>query len=303
MLLDDINTITASSEVTFTLYALKVTKSKLVATRITIKDEDLSVFSKGCLSYLAEKQYQDKDIKTYPHGIPKDHIETIPVTSDIISSRYQELLRAISSPETNNIDINRYGAYVIVSTIGNKLTYFINMKKPLKNYKYSTFLGMATSGNQFKKINNELLNLVYHFDCIISGKICHFITLAAEPVFNLQQFHEKQTLSCKSLLLGNVIDSSGLAEIETYLKKPGKYRAICNFDQEKTNLFSQVNINHKDAYEAKYRLSFLDNGDGTCRVDLSSEDKVSAFIATITSKRALDFDNKIVETPVPFKPV
>jgi len=96
MFLERIKDITTNDGATFTLYALKVTKSKLLATRITMEPEDLSLFSKECLKYLVEKQYHQKDIKEYPHGIPKDHIETLTATSTLVSARYQELLTAVS---------------------------------------------------------------------------------------------------------------------------------------------------------------------------------------------------------------
>lgn len=304
MLLNAIDTITTNPETTFTLYALKITPNKILTTQLRIEGNDLAVFARECLSYLKEKQYLEKEIKEYPCGKPKDHIETIPVTSEMIAERYQQLIAALISPETNNTDISNYGAYVIVSTLNNNKSYFINMKKPLRNFGHSTLLGIPLNENKFMRVNNRLLSLTYHFDCIINQGTCYFITMAAEPVFNLQQYHARQTETCKELLINrSIIRTADKEVIDNYLKKPGKYRALCDFSKDRIDIFATVNSSNKAEYEQKYHITFIENPDGSCSVDVSTEEKLRALISTITLKRAKDFDDIIVESQAPFKPV
>lgn len=302
MPLNGLKNIADGTEATFTLYALKVSDTKLLATQIRIENDGLTTFAKRCLAYLTEKQYADKEIKTYPYGKPKDHIEKISTTNDLINTRYQDLLSAIAAPETNNTDISKYGAYVLVSSIGNERSFFINMKRPLKNYQHTTLLCFPVGTNDFKKIDNQLLNLVFHFDCFIHSGHCYFVTLAAEPVFNLKQYHEKQTKDCQDALIeNNLIQSSDLDKVTAYLKKPGKYRSLCDYKKEILENFSGVTRNNKAEFESKYHLTFLERDDGSCYVDVSSDEKLKAFIATITSKRGKDFENNVVFTPVAFR--
>ncbi len=289
------------------LFALQIKNGKYLACQLKIQN-GLEDFLKDSLQYLIDKDYASKTIEQYPLGKPKDHIEAIEISNDLTRDSFEKLKEAIISAETNNTNRTNYNAYIIVVNLPNGDTfYFINNRNPIKNYSNSTIFhkGTDAGGNneEYKKVADQLLQLSFHYDCIITNSFCYFITLNAENIMQIPKYYARQTEKCIASLLGfGLINNDSEKDIRQYLKQPGKTFAMSVYDTEIINDFAQITSENLDEYNSKYNLNFEKNSSGKYLPNLSTDEEIGKFIKTITNKRAKGFNNKPVTSSTSFVP-
>lgn len=295
-----INKFRSSSQATYALYALKINANEKYITCLLPIQNDLSAYFNGSMDFLIQNDYSKKEIVEYPIGKPKDHIEALKVDSVIIKDNIEKLNAAILSPETHVKNETKYDAYILVANLptGEK-AYFINKKNPCKTLKNSTYFSWLD--NSYKAIDGHLVQLTYHFDCIIINSYSYFITLNAESLLQLTKYYERQSQSCLKILENaGVLNNETVEILRDYLKKPGKYASLSNFSQEMIGKFENLTANGATIAEEKYKLKFIANNDGNFIPDFSIDGQMEKFVEIITHKRGKDFDDNIVKTTVPF---
>lgn len=283
------------------LFALKYNASKIVSINIDFND-GLRSFFKASLDYLINEEYLHKEIKEYPKGDLKNNIEALPIDSDLIRARYDIILRALQSPETNNKNIEDYKAYVICANLNKHQAYFITLARPFKTLDNSSYWFFERGS--YKQLNSKLLNLIYHFDCIIINNYCYLITLKAESFLQLPKEYAAKREEClheivSTLLIKEEVES----EIRKYLNKHYN-RALIYYDNKIIEELGAVNAKNKAGLIKQYEVDFSISEEGKIILDLSTPEKVKSFIEIITKKRGRDLrEGKLVCSNSPLMPV
>jgi hypothetical protein len=290
-----------SNSTTYTCFALNTKGNTIVGMDVTLSQKQLADFMSKCIKYLTEKIYSKMQIGNYPESDPKDFIEKLSIENALIKKYCTEICTIPLSPETNIIDPLCYDAYMIIAEKGNKQTVFITKKRIFKIYGKKNFVFTAVGGTDYEPLSDKLVKLVMHFDCIVHDKYCYFVTINGKSIFKLEETDEVRSLETKNLLIeNNIIASDAITILDHYMEKSGKMKCFAHVNEEIMNEFKNITKKNKKILEQKYSLPIISDDKGIFHVDISSEEKLHAFIDTITNRRALSFDNKIVVSKSPF---
>lgn len=277
----------------------KYKKSPIVGTKIALQTEQIEEFMKNTITYLCQNVYSKMQIGDFPTATPKEYIEKLSCDDKRIEKIVENLKNIPLQQELNNDQSNFHNAYIITaSTLGN--TYIFVTKKNIF-MSYSKKFLYCLSDTTYKSITENLVRLIMHFDCIIYGENCYFVTLAGKLLFGLEQnAAEKSKKTAKELIEKNIISSDAKSSIETYMKKSGKSTCLAQVDESIIDELNNITPKNKEKLRKKYKLEIIQDSDGNLCVDVSTEEKMKDFIDTITRKRCLDFNQKVVNCTVPF---
>lgn len=296
-----LTSITNNSTMVYTIYALNTKPDTFVGLKVALSQKQLKDFMSKSIAYLNEKMYSKMQIGDYPVADPKSFIESAPSNNNDIEKYYRQIVNIPKSPETNNTNLRNYDSYMIVTQIpdGEK-TIFITKQNIFKTYGKKNFLYALTSKSKYTVIDDALIKLVMHFDVIIHNKNCYFVEIRGKSIFKLPEASTIRSEDFKNeLFKDNIINKSGQEIINEYMKKSGKADCLANSDETIIDEFRHITKSNKASLENKYHLPII-YSDKKYHIDLSSPEKVEAFIDTITHKRGLDFNNNIVISKSPF---
>lgn len=283
----------------YSIFAIKRNSTKIIACKISMNETDLKAFFSAATKNFMGR-CQNCEVKEYPQGTPKTHIEFIntKLNTEIAQSfknTYQDLKNGIVSPETNNTDISKYKAYVICLHNESSKNYFITCGTPLKTSTNSS--KYYEKGGVYKPEDKTYLQLRFNFDCIVIDDIFYFTTVNAEKLLGLNDFYNRKTKECIELLKSNnIIDNEEI--IKNHIKGP-KWRSLGNYQPKRVEMLISDDPSQKIVFEQIYGIPFIIK-DSKLFPDISDVKNLDIFIKIITNKLAKDFTNEIVESTAPF---
>jgi len=287
---------TASS---FDCYAINTKKHPVVGTKIDLSNEQLSEFMKDTTDYLCSKRYNKKQLGSYPVASPKDYIEILPCTDEQIKSFIDSIEKIPFTPELNATDLKYYNAYFILLYCGDRKHFFITKKNLFYSFK-ANFL-YQLRGDTFRRLSDKLVHLVRHFDAFVSDDNCYIVTDDGKFLLGLERDLVKKSNETKNEIFErNILLEDDRDTIEAYMKKSGKAKCLAGTDEDILRDLESITPENKDRISNKYRLPVIKTSDGNFHIDISDDMKLKNFIDTITCKRCLDFNNRVVGCTAPF---
>lgn len=284
------------------LYSCFAINTKLVVgMKIGLTSEQIRNFLTNCLQYLCDEKFSKMQLGAYPVATPKEFIETIKSTDGRISSTLERLLSIPISAETNATALSKYNAYMlIVDGASDSKVYFFTKTNPFIAYKKNNFF-FALFNNAYDPITDNIVRLTKHFDCILLDDKCYITTVNGRSLLGLNAAAKDASLKNKARLIQDgVISQEDAPVIDSYVNKHGKATCLSEVDEVLMQTLSHITDDNKDVLSTKYRLSIRTDSDGKHCIDVSNEEKLEVFIATLTNKRGKNFDDETVETKSPF---
>lgn len=284
----------------FSCYAINSRKSPIPGIKIQLSSNQIHVFLKEALLYLCDKVYSKMQLGNFPEASPKEYIEMLPCSDKRVKTFCDSLDTVVSNPELNNTEQSNYNAYMLSSYIESSPCHFITCKKLFIPYKKKNFFYVLAEEN-YKIIEDDIVRLVMHFDCIVYQGNCYFVTLQGKRLFGLEQkaLHLSQQ-SKSNLIQKAILSAEGKGALENYMKKSGKASCLAHTDEHILHELENITQKNYKKIEQKYKLNTIKGENGAFHVDVSTEDRLRDFIDTVTNKRCLDFDHQIVNCAAPF---
>ena len=272
-----------------------------VGIKIGLSSKCINDFLVDCLNYLCDREFLKMQLGEYPIATPKDFVETIESTDDKISSTLSSLLLIPVNVETNVTDLSKYKAYMLVIETSKSKYYFLTKRTPFISYKKKNFFFAMFSNNDYKILDDNVIRLVKHFDCIIIENTCYMIGMNGRTLLGLNNIAKDNSLKNKERLIQEgIISRKSASLITSYMNKPGKAQCLSEVNENLMNLFGHINADNKKTISERYRLKIIEETDGKFYIDVSDEKNLEDLIATLTNKRGKNFDNETVETKSPF---
>ncbi len=285
----------------FSCYAIKTKKTPIVGTKVHLSSEQIHDFLQQAIGYLCNKVYSQMQLGNYPEASPKEFIEMLSCSDDRVKDFCANLNEIVANPELNNTALTHYNAYMLSSIIENTSCHFITSKNPFVSYRKKNQLYTWVKGNKYQVIDNDIVRLIMHFDCIVYQDQCYFVTMQGKQLFGLEQNAIQKSRQAKDKLFDRAILSiEDEAILEKYMKKSGKGTCLAYIDSHILEELENITSKNWKKIEKKYKLKIKKDKDESFRVDISTEEQLKDFIDTITDKRGLDFDNNIVTCSSPF---
>ena len=177
----------------------------------------------------------------------------------------------------------------------------ITKKTPFMSYKKKNFLYAMFSQNNYNVLDDNVVRLIKHFDCIVMGNICYMIGRNGRNLLGLNNVAIDNSLKNKKRLIQEGIVSKTNANlIDSYMKRPGKAQCLSEVNESLMHIFSNINLDNKEFISTKYRLKIIQDTDDKFHIASSNEEEIEDLIATLTNKRGKNFEDETVETKSPF---
>ena len=284
----------------FSCYAITTKTNPITGTKIKLSLGQIQDFFKATVEYLCDKVYSRMQLGDFPAASPKEYIEMLPSSDERIKPFCDSLAAIVSSPELNNTKLSNFNAYMLTSRFKDKPCYFVTSKNPFISYKKNNFL-YTLANNNYTIVEDNIVRLVMHFDCIILQDKCYFVNLQGKKLFGLEQNAIQKSQQAKSdLLQRDILVESAKELLENYMKKPGKAFCLAYIDNYVFDELNNITPKNYKKIAQKYKLNIIRDHNGAFNIDVSTEEKMKDFIDTITNKRCLDFDQNVVNCAAPF---
>ena len=275
------------------------TKRK-IGMKIGLSSKQIYEFLIDCLNYLCDKEFSKMQLGDYPIATPKDFVEKLESTDSRISSTLNSLLGIPVNAETNVVDLSKYNAYMLVVTTNESKYYFFTKKTPFMSYKKKNFL-YVFSQNNYDVLDDNVVRLIKHFDCIVMGNICYMIGRNGRNLLGLNDVAIDNSLKNKKRLIQEgIVSKTSENLIDSYMKRPGKAHCLSEVNESLMQVFSNITLDNKESISTKYRLKVIQDTDGKFHIVTSNEEEIENLIATLTNKRGKNFEDETVETKSPF---
>ena len=181
----------------FSCFAIDLNKK--VGMKIQLSQIQLKDYMEKTVHYLCKEKYSKMQIGEFPSASPKEFIEIIKCDDELIKENVNSILMIPSNVETNELNIDKYNAYMIILDTGDKKYNFITKIKPFFNYK-KKFLYFL-SNEDYKIIQDKLIKLIMNFDCIISNNKCYIINTNGKKILGLEDATIKESIENSQKLL------------------------------------------------------------------------------------------------------
>ena len=297
--IEQLKSLITTNKGSYSCFAIN-TKRK-IGMKIGLSSQQIYEFLIDCLNYLCNEEFSKMQLGDYPIATPKDFIEKLASTDSRISSALNFLLGIPVNAETNVVNLSKYNAYMLVVDTNESKYYFFTKKTPFMSYKKKNFLYAMFSQNNYNVLDDNVVRLIKHFDCIVMGNICYMIGRNGRNLLGLNNVAIDNSLKNKKRLIQEgIVSKTNTNLIDSYMKRPGKAQCLSEVNESLMHLFSNINRDNKEFISKKYRLKIIQDTDDKFHIATSNEEEIEDLIATLTNKRGKNFEDETVETKSPF---
>lgn len=282
-----------------TFYAQTYQKGDIASCEISFDGETLKQITSNNISLLISTCKNRKELKQYPFGDCKSHIEYRSIYHPSINESINNLLKSIDAPSISykdDLSIS-FQTYVIkLATASNDYMLFISKKtNPIYNLKRKTRYWIFKD-NSMVQIPEKLFQLTTTIDAIIYNGFIYFITLHLEKILGLETYAVSQKKNCISSFK-KVLTESEYNMMYPMLKSTNANTFNSIID---SRIMLLIDLNKKKKIASQLHIPFA-NG----ILDLSSPAAKKSLLSFCENKIAINIEDtsENVYSPVPYQPI